>query len=153
MPRYAANITLLFTEVPALDRAALAAQAGFDGVEVLFPYDHGVAEWKAALGGLPLALINTAPGDWAAGERGHAAVPGAEASFRTHFLKAAEVATGLGAGKIHVMAGCAKGPEATEVFSANVAWACCDKECNKRATSALPITRRVPRVCVRRSRR
>lgn len=123
MPRYAANITLLFTEVPVLDRPGLAHQAGFDGVEVLFPYDHGLAEWKTALAGLPLALINTPAGDWAAGERGHAAVPGAEEAFRSHFLKAAEVATALGAGKIHVMAGCAKGPEATQIFAENLSWA------------------------------
>ena len=73
MPRYAANLTMLFTEVPNLDRPGLAAQAGFDGVEILFPYDHSVKDWQAALGGMPLALINTPPGDWASGDRGKAA--------------------------------------------------------------------------------
>ena len=59
MPRFAANLTMLFTEVPALDRPGLAAQAGFDGAEILFPYDQPVRDWEVALAGLPLALINT----------------------------------------------------------------------------------------------
>ena len=67
MPRFAANLTMLFTEVPMLDRPGLAAQAGFDGVEVLFPYDHAVSDWQTALAGLPLALVNTPPGDWVSG--------------------------------------------------------------------------------------
>ncbi len=73
MPRFAANLTLLFTEVPMLDRPDWARRTGFDGVEVLFPYDHPVADWERALAGLPLALINTPPGDWASGDRGFAA--------------------------------------------------------------------------------
>ena len=109
MPKYAANLTMLFTEVPSLDRPGLAAQAGFDGVEILFPYDHPVKDWQAALAGMPLALINTPPGDWASGDRGHAAVPGMEETFRAHFLRAADIATRLGAGKVHIMAGVAKG--------------------------------------------
>ncbi|MEI6797958.1 MAG: TIM barrel protein [Pseudomonadota bacterium] len=123
MPRYAANLTMLFTEVPSLDRPGLAAQAGFDGVEILFPYDHPVKDWQAALGTMPLALINTPPGDWASGDRGHAAVPGMEETFRAHFLRAADIATRLGAGKVHVMAGVAKGPQATQVFVENLSWA------------------------------
>ena len=62
MPRFAANVTMLFTEVPMLDRPGLAAQAGFDGVEVLFPYDHAPEDWATALAGTPLALINAPPG-------------------------------------------------------------------------------------------
>jgi hydroxypyruvate isomerase len=123
MPRYAANLTMLFTEVPALDRPGLAAQAGFDGVEILFPYDHPAKDWQAALGQMPLALINAPPGDWAAGERGHAAVPGQEARFRDSFLRAAELATDLDAGRIHVMAGVARGPEATQLYTENLIWA------------------------------
>lgn len=123
MPRYAANLTMLFTEVPGLDRPGLAAQAGFDGVEILFPYDHSARDWQAALGPMPLALINTPPGDWAAGERGHAAVEGAEERFREGFLRAAELATDLDAGRIHVMAGVARGPEATQLYTENLAWA------------------------------
>ncbi|MEY4981739.1 MAG: hypothetical protein RIR62_5 [Pseudomonadota bacterium] len=123
MPRFAANLTLLFTEVPALARADLASEAGFDGVEILFPYDHPARDWKAALSGLPLALINTPPGDWASGDRGFAAVPGAEETFRQSFLRAADVAGQLGAGRVHVMAGVAKGDVAEQVYRENLLWA------------------------------
>lgn len=124
MPRFAANLTLLFTEVPVLQRADLAAQAGFDGVEILFPYDHPAAEWEKALGSMPVALINTPPGNWGAGERGFAAVPGQEDRFRDGFLRAAEVANRLKAQHIHIMAGVAKGPEAEQCFRENLTWAC-----------------------------
>ena len=123
MPRFAANLTLLFTEVASLSRPTLAAQAGFDGAEVLFPYDHPAAEWEKALAGLPLALINTPPGDWAAGDRGFAAVPGQEARFRDGFLRAADYAARLGANRLHVMAGAAKGPVAAQTYTDNLAWA------------------------------
>lgn len=89
MPRFAANVTMLFTEVPMLARPDLAREAGFDGIEVLFPYDHPPKDWQAALAGMPVALINTHPGDWAAGDRGHAAVPGATDAFRASFSRAA----------------------------------------------------------------
>ena len=121
--RFAANLTWLFTESPMLDRPALARAAGFDGVEMLFPYDHPLADWQAALDGTPVALINTPPGDWAAGERGFAAVPGAEARFRTDFRMALDRAAGLRATRIHVMAGNAQGPEAEATFRANLVWA------------------------------
>lgn len=118
--RFAANLTWLFTEGSMLDRPALARAAGFDGVEVLFPYDHSLPDWQAALSGTPVALINTPPGDWAAGERGFAAVPGAEARFREGFARALEMAKAIGCVRIHVMAGIG-GEEAT--FLANLRWA------------------------------
>ena len=124
MPRFAANLTMLFTEVPTLHRPELAAQAGFDGAEVLFPYDHPVAEWERALNGLPLALINTPPGDWVAGDRGFAAVPDAVRAFRDGFLRAADVAARLGARRVHVMAGVARGALAEQTFRENLTWAC-----------------------------
>lgn len=124
MPRFAANLTMLFTEVPSLQRPELAAQAGFDGAEILFPYDHPASEWEKALAGLPLALINTPPGDWVAGDRGFAAIPGEERRFREGFLRAAELAARLGAARIHVMAGVAKGPVAEQTYRENLAWAC-----------------------------
>jgi hydroxypyruvate isomerase len=124
MPRFAANLTMLFTEVPSLHRPELAAQAGFDGAEILFPYDHPVADWARALNGLPLALINTPPGDWVAGDRGFAAVPGQERAFRDGFLRATDVASRLGAEHVHVMAGVAKGVMAEQTFRENLAWAC-----------------------------
>ena len=123
MPRFAANLTMLFTEVPSLHRPELAAQAGFDGAEILFPYDHPAAEWERALSGLPLALINTPPGNWAAGDRGFAAVPGEEARFREGFLRGAELAKRLGAERLHVMAGVAKGPMAEQTYRENLVWA------------------------------
>lgn len=123
MPRFAANLTMLFTEVPPLDRAGLAAQAGFDGVEILFPYDHPARDYAASLSGLPVALINAPPGDWAAGDRGHAAVPGMETRFRDGFLRAVEVAGRIGAERIHVMAGVARGPQAEQTYVDNLMWA------------------------------
>lgn len=77
MPRFAANLTLMFTEVPFLDRFAEAAAAGFEAVEFLFPYDHppeAIGE-RLRAHGLTQALFNLPPGDWAAGERGLAALP------------------------------------------------------------------------------
>lgn len=123
MPRFAANVTMLFTEVAPLERAAYAAQAGFDGIEILFPYDIAVADWTRALAGLPVALINTPPGDWASGDRGFAAVPGMEAKFRDSFLRGADYATRLGAARLHVMAGVARGPAAAQVYAENLHWA------------------------------
>lgn len=123
MPRFAANLTLLFTEVPMLDRPDWARRTGFDGVEVLFPYDHPVSEWERALAGLPVALINTPPGDWASGDRGFAARPGHETAFRDSFLRAADYATRLGVPCVHVMAGVAKGPQAEGTYVENLAWA------------------------------
>ncbi len=123
MPRFAANLTMLFTEVAALDRPDLAAQAGFDGVEMLFPYDHAAKDWIIALAGAPVALINTPPGNWMTGDRGHAAVPGDETAFRDSFLRGADMATRLGAQRLHVMAGVARGPLAEQTYLENLTWA------------------------------
>ncbi len=123
MPRFAANITMLFTEVPMLDRPGLAAQAGFDAVEVLFPYDTPIKDWEAALAGLPVAMINTPPGDWVAGDRGFAAMPDQVGRFQDSFLRAADYAARLKAGRVHVMAGVAKGPLAEQTFAENLTWA------------------------------
>ncbi len=123
MPQFAANLTMLFTEVPSLDRPALAAQAGFDGVEVLFPYDHSTDDWRAALGDVPLLLVNTPPGDWAGGARGFAAVVGAEDDFKASFEKGCTYARTLGAPRVHVMAGAAQGAEAEACYLRNMGWA------------------------------
>jgi hydroxypyruvate isomerase len=121
--RIAANLTWLFTEAPMLDRPALAAAAGFDGVEVLFPYDHPPEAWARVLEALPVALINTPPGDWAAGERGFAAVEGAEGRFRDGFRRALDWAAAMRAERIHVMAGNAWGVGAALAFRKNLEWA------------------------------
>ena len=106
-----------------LDRPDWARRTGFDGVEVLFPYDHPVAEWERALAGLPLVLINTPPGDWLSGDRGFAARPGDETVFRDSFLRAADYATRLSVPTVHVMAGVAKGAVAQTTYMENLAWA------------------------------
>ena len=120
--RIAANLTLLFTEYPMAERSSRAAEAGFDGVEVLFPYDMPVQDWQATLT-LPLALINTPPGDWSAGERGCSAVPGSQALFREGFLSALDTAQRLAAQHIHVMTGVAQGAAAEATLLENLAWA------------------------------
>jgi len=123
MPKFAANLTMLFTEVAMLDRPALAQQAGFDGAEVLFPYDYSIEAWRGALGDFPLLLVNTPPGDWVAGDRGFAAVAEAKAQFQDSFHRAADYARALGAPRVHVMAGVASGPQAEAVYLENLAWA------------------------------
>ena len=77
MPRFAANLSMMFNEVPFLDRFEAAAKAGFTAVEFLFPYDYPAKEVGARLhgNGLTQALFNLPPGDWAAGEKGFAALP------------------------------------------------------------------------------
>lgn len=84
MPRTAANLSMMYAEHPFLERFAAAAPDGFQGVEFLFPYDHPAAEIRTRLQahGLTQALFNAPPGDWAAGERGIAALPGREDEFR-----------------------------------------------------------------------
>jgi hydroxypyruvate isomerase len=125
MPRFAANLSMLFTEVPLLDRFAAAKQAGFDAVEVLFPYAEAPGEIlrRADLLGLTMVLINTPPPDWDQGDRGLAAVPGRQAEFRAEFRRALAYAERLRPRHVHVMAGNARGPEAHETYLANLAWA------------------------------
>ncbi len=122
MPRFCANLTMMFPEYPLLDRFAPARAAGFDAVEVLFPYDDPANEVldRLALHDLTLALINCPPPNYTGGERGFAAVPGAEARFAHDFRRAARYAKALGARYIHIMAGVADGPEARATFVANL---------------------------------
>ena len=107
MPKLAANLSLMFTEVNFLDRFAAAAAAGFDGVEFLFPYDFAPAEIAARLKqyGLSQALFNLPPGDWARGERGMAALPGREKEFMAGLDRALEFALATGCKLLHAMAG------------------------------------------------
>ena len=122
MPHFAANLTMLFAELPLLERFAAAQHAGFDAVEVLFPYDHDPKELRAALDdcGLPLILFNTPPGDWQNGERGFAAVPGAEGRFNEGLALALEYAEILRPAFIHVMSGNAAGPKALDTLLGNL---------------------------------
>jgi hydroxypyruvate isomerase len=107
MPRFAANLSFLFTELPFLDRFEAAAQAGFRAVEMLFPYAHDASEIRARLAGngLELALFNLPPGHWDKGERGFAAIPGREDEFAHAVDLALRTAGVLGCRRLHVMAG------------------------------------------------
>ncbi|CAG2129567.1 2-oxo-tetronate isomerase [Cupriavidus plantarum] len=107
MPRFAANLSMMYNEHGFLDRFAAAAADGFQAVEYLFPFEHAASEIRKRLddNGLVQALFNAPPGDWAAGERGTAALPGREAEFREGFVKALEYASVIGNDRVHVMAG------------------------------------------------
>ena len=107
MPKFAANLTMLFNEVPFLDRFERAAAAGFDAVEFLFPYAHPTREIKARLEAHRLALVlhNLPAGDWDAGERGIACLPGRVDEFRAGVARALEVATALGVPQLNCLAG------------------------------------------------
>ena len=107
MPRFAANLSLLYNEVPFLDRFEAAARDGFEAVEFLFPYDHTPGQLAALLRqhGLQQVLFNAPPGDWNADERGIACLPGREAEFVQGIRKALTYAQALACPRIHVMAG------------------------------------------------
>jgi len=107
MPKFAANLSMLFTEVPFLDRFELASKAGFTAVEFLFPYAFATHEIKARLqaNGLQLVLHNLPAGDWDAGERGIACLPDRVAEFREGVVRAIEVATALGVPQLNCLAG------------------------------------------------
>ena len=107
MPRFAANLHYLFNEVPFLERFAAAARAGFQGVEFQVPYQWPAAELFSLLRQhrLELALIDTPQGDWEAGERGLAALPGRQDEFRAGVQLAADYAQVMQAGAVHLIAG------------------------------------------------
>ena len=116
-----ANISMLFVEVPFLDRIEAAARAGFRAVECQFPYAFAAREVAArvAANGLVLNGINTPNGDPAKGEFGLAAVPGRQADFREAFARAFEYAQVVGAGTIHCTSG---KPDAGEPAAARAAF-------------------------------
>lgn len=107
MPRFAANLSFLYTEVPFLDRFAAAAHDGFRGVEFGFAYDLAAKEIAARLNahGLIQVLINAPPGNLAAGDRGLAALPGREHEFAASVVTALAYAKALACPTVHVMAG------------------------------------------------
>ena len=107
MPRFAANLSMLFTEVPFLERFDRAARAGFGSVEFLFPYAHTPGEVAAKLKGnrLSLVLHNLPAGDWDAGERGIACLPDRVDEFRAGVAQAVQYATALGAPQLNCLAG------------------------------------------------
>ncbi|MCM5680786.1 hydroxypyruvate isomerase family protein [Schlegelella sp. S2-27] len=107
MLRFAANLSMMYTEHAFLERFAAAAADGFQAVEFLFPYEHAPAELVARLRehGLTQALFNLPPGDWAAGERGMAALPGREEEFAASVRQGLAYAQALGCKRVHAMAG------------------------------------------------
>jgi hydroxypyruvate isomerase len=107
MPRFAANLTMMYNEVPFLDRFAAAARDGFEAVEYLFPYEHTPEDIVTRLreNGLVQALFNLPPGNWAQGERGMACHPGREAEFAATVQTALPYALATGCRKLHAMAG------------------------------------------------
>lgn len=107
MPKFAANLTMLFNEVPFLDRFALARQAGFDAVEFLFPYSFPAERIKSLLvdNHLKLVLHNLPAGNWDAGERGIACHPDRTAEFRAGVMRAIEYAKVLGVEQLNCLVG------------------------------------------------
>ncbi len=107
MPRFAANLTMLFTELPFLDRFAAASAAGFRFVEYLFPYAYEPAVLRQALdtNGLTQVLCNLPAGKWDAGDRGIAADPARVAEFRQGVNTAVAYALALGVKKLNCLAG------------------------------------------------
>jgi hydroxypyruvate isomerase len=130
MPRFAANLSLMYTEHAFLDRFAAAARDGFRAVEYLFPYAFEARELRTRLDehGLQQVLFNAPPGDFDNGERGIACLPGREDEFRRGFTEQAlPYAQALGCPRLHVMAGLA--PEGADrgrlhdTYLDNLAWA------------------------------
>jgi hydroxypyruvate isomerase len=108
MPQFAANVSMMFNEVPFLERFRAAAESGFQAVEFLFPYDHppeAIAQ-KLRENGIENVLFNMPPGD-SAGDRGIGCLPGREEEFRAGVDKALAYTAGLGTPRIHAMAGLA----------------------------------------------
>lgn len=130
MPRFAANLTHLWAELPYLDRFDAAGEAGFEAVEVLFPYDVPAPETQKALrrNGLQMVLLNAPGPNYTGGARGFAAVPGGERRFDYDMRRAVRYAQALGAGIIHVMSGDGQGAEARATMIDNL----------RRATEGLP---------------
>ena len=107
MPKFAANLTMLFTEFSFLERFEAAARAGFDAVEYLFPYDFDKRTLRARLAdyGLKQVLHNLPAGDWAAGERGIACLPDRVGEFDASVDRAIDYATALGCTRLNCLAG------------------------------------------------
>src|ERR1700747_2964289 len=126
MPRFAANLSMMFNEVPFLDRFEAAAKAGFTAVEFLFPYDHPAKEVGARLhgNGLTQALFNLPPGNWDAGEKGFAALPERFDDLTQSLVIALPYAQATGVERLHWMTGWAdrKDRRAVDAFYKSLRW-------------------------------
>ena len=129
MPKFNANLTMLFTEVPLLQRFARARKAGFEAVEFLFPYEFEKDAVKQALveNGLKQVLFNLPAGDWAAGERGIAILPDRTGEFRRGVASAIDYAEALGCRQVNCLSGVIPTGQAIETlhstFIANLRYA------------------------------
>jgi hydroxypyruvate isomerase len=129
MPRFAANLSMLYNELDFLDRFAAAAQDGFQGIEFLFPYAYGAHDLRQRLhdNNLTQVLFNASPGHWDSGQRGLACLSDRVNEFQSSIWQALSYADALGCTRIHVMAGIAPQgiePKAIEAtYCQNIAWA------------------------------
>lgn len=125
MPRFAANLSMMFNEVAFLDRFEAAANAGFKGVEILFPYEAPKEEVASRLNahGLEQVLFNLPPGDWDAGERGLAAMPGREDDFKRALGTALDYAQALKCPRLHAMPGLVHHGARRATYVENLAYA------------------------------
>jgi hydroxypyruvate isomerase len=107
MPRFAANLSMMFNELPFLDRFAAAAEAGFTAVEYLFPYEFAPDDIARRLADhrLTQALFNMPPGDWAGGDRGTACIPARAGEFSEGIATALTYAKATGVKRLHMMSG------------------------------------------------
>ena len=107
MPKFAANLSMLYPELDFLDRFEAAARDGFKAVEYLFPYafTHQEIAARLAANGLQQVLFNAPPGNWESGERGLACLPGRESQYRSGIAQALDYAAALKCPRLHVMAG------------------------------------------------
>lgn len=129
MPKFAANLSFLYQDLPFLERFAAASDDGFKAVEYLFPYEWPAEQLAQLLEkhGLVQALFNAPPGNWEKAERGIAALPGREQEFQQGFLKAITYAQALNCPRVHVMAGLVPGGADLQrmqtCYERNLAWA------------------------------
>jgi 2-dehydrotetronate isomerase len=160
MPRFAANLSMMYPDLPFLDRFEAAAKDGFKEVEYLFPYAFPAHELAARLkaNGLQQVLFNAPPGGtdtdsfakaWETGSRGTASVPGREAEFRTGFAQALVYAEALNCPRIHAMVGLraegASAEAADATLVSNLQWAALEAAKAGRDVLVEPInTRSVP---------
>lgn len=128
MPHFAANLTMMFNEWDFTDRFKAASDAGFDAVEFLFPYEYTPNLLLNLLqkNNLKLALFNMPPGNWAAGERGFAAMPERAAEFRTSVATALTYGSVLNVPTLHVMGGIANcaDSQAVAAYREAITYAC-----------------------------
>ncbi|MEQ5868977.1 TIM barrel protein [Sagittula sp. NFXS13] len=125
MKRFSANLGFLWRELDLLDRIRAAADAGFDAVELHWPYDTPAQDILNCCqdAGVRLLALNSPRGDLSKGEYGLAALQGREAEFREGFLRAAEFAISAGAPRMHIMAGVTPNtPAARATLGANLRW-------------------------------